>query len=115
MQGDMASSADSRTLTPSTSQTITKGRLLGDLIPLLVGLVFHPSSIGKEHDDAEANNKDDAENKDNTGVLAGPVLSFDKQVKAVSLRSVEQTDRRHCAVRVEGRTIVGLLYTVSGV
>jgi hypothetical protein len=79
----------SRTLVPQQPRRAESGRLLGDFISLLVGFEFHPSSISKEYDDPEADNKDDTEHKDDTGVLTGPVLSFGKEMKAISLRSVD--------------------------
>lgn len=87
---------------PQQARPRASGQLLGDLISVLVGFVFQPSSVGKEHADADADNKNDAEHKDDTGVLAGPILSFDEEVKVVSLRSVDETNGRHGGWVVEG-------------
>lgn len=97
MQCDVTSSVDSQNVRSQRADQSASGRLFGDLIFLPVGFHFQPLSIEEERGNANANNEDDAEHEDDTGVLAGPILSFDKEMKAMSLGSAE-TDGSHRVV-----------------
>lgn len=55
-------------------------------------LSCHPFSIRKESDHSDTDNEDDAEDQDNTGVLAGPVAPLGQ---VVDLRVAER-DCSHC-------------------
>lgn len=68
--------------------------LVGGLIVLFLSLAFHPSSIKEERSDPQCYYEDDAEHKNDSGVLAGPVASLG-ELEAVPARSLDTTDRFH--------------------
>ena len=52
--------------------------LFGRFISLFVGLPLQPSAIGKERNDSEGDEEHNAKDQHDTGVLSGPILSFDE-------------------------------------
>lgn len=62
------------------------------------GLAGHALPVDGEGDDAESDDEDNAEDKDDTGVPAGPVVSSGKLVELLrssELSARDQADSRH--------------------
>ena len=69
--------------------------LASPLLQLLVGLAGEHLAVDEEGDETHADDKDDAEDEDDAGVLAGPVAAAGELVDGV-VPGNQALDDRHC-------------------